>query len=172
MLLNPAEGCVQCVCRYPFACAHVTVCVLHMVMSICMYHVHLPCQQASGPLVNLIEFMDQQELFPTLSGSLVIELNYHFDTCRKSTKSPGCSDYFAGTLHVMTSMAERLPKLVHHADRSPQTAQTLLCKSLVTYTMYHITVVPNPMKYFTLSVIQIFPINSGKCIRFHQFLIK
>lgn len=37
----------------------------------------------------------------------------------KHLSPPGGSDYFAGTLHVMTSMAERLPKLVHHADRSP-----------------------------------------------------
>lgn len=160
------------VCTFHCACACVCVCAYaNVFFCICICvpcTVHLRSQQASGPLVNLIEFMEQQALYPILSGNLVIELNYHFDTCRKSTKSPGCSDYFAGTLHVMTSMPECLPKLVHHADRSPQTTSMLLYESLVTYMTCHITVIPNPMKYFTLSVIQIFPINSGKCLRFHQ----
>lgn len=116
----------MCVVRGVFAGIHpcVYVCVQIMSLSIfaCASHVPLPRRQASGPSVNSTEFMDQQALYPAMSGNNVIELNYHFDTCRKSTKSPGCSDYFAGTLHVMTSMAERLPKLVHHTDRSPQTA--------------------------------------------------
>lgn len=124
--------CVMCgvfagihllVCTFHCACACVCVCAYaNVFFCICICvpcTVHLRSQQASGPLVNLIEFMEQQALYPILSGNLVIELNYHFDTCRKSTKSPGCSDYFAGTLHVMTSMPECLPKLVHHADRSP-----------------------------------------------------
>lgn len=94
----------------------------HMVMSLSIFarvsHELCLCRQASGPLVSLIEFMVQQALYPTLSGSLVIELNYHFDTCGKSTKSHGCSDYLAGTLHVMTSIAVRLPRHAHHTDRS------------------------------------------------------
>lgn len=126
MLLNPAEGCVKCVVCLQVStcsCAHCVCICVRMVMSFavfaCVFHVPLLCRQSSGPLVNFIEFMDQQALYPTLSGNLVIEVNYHFDTRRIGTKSPGCSDYFTGTLHVMTSMAERLPKLVHHADRSP-----------------------------------------------------
>lgn len=88
MLLNPAEGCV-CVC-----CLRVSssLCV-RMLMS----RVPLLCQQAPGPVVNMIEFMHQQTCHSTLSGVLVIEVIYYLDTCRKMSEvSHRCSDYFAG----------------------------------------------------------------------------
>lgn len=47
--------------------------------------VPLQCQQPSGPLVNMIEFMDQQTLHPTLSEIFVMELNHYFDTRRTNT---------------------------------------------------------------------------------------
>lgn len=147
MLLSPAEACGVFSGIY-FVYGHM---VMSLSVFTCVSHELCLCRQASGPLVSLIEFMVQQALYPTLSGSLVIELNYHFDTCRKSTKSHGCSDYFAGTLHVMTSIADRLPRLVHHTDRSQQTVSMLQCESLVTCVVSHITVILNSMKYFTLS---------------------
>lgn len=50
--------------------------------------VALKSQQASGPSVNVIEFMDQQTLRPGLSWSLLIELNCHFDISRENAMSP------------------------------------------------------------------------------------
>lgn len=97
-----------------YQCVWVRVCAYgNVFFCICMC---VLCWQVSGPLVDLIEFMDQQALYPTLSESLVIELTFWHE---QEPQSPGCSDYFAGTLHVITSMAECLPELVHHADRFP-----------------------------------------------------
>lgn len=87
-----------------------------------VFPVPLQSQQPSGPLVNVIEFMDQQTLRPVLSGSLLIKLNCHFDIGRENTMSPMGAVITLERHYLMTSVAEHLPKSVRHANSSPAIA--------------------------------------------------
>lgn len=72
--------CVLCLQVFTSLCVRIYFPVFAYVSQI-----PLQCQQASGPLVNMMEFMDQQTLHPTLSEIFVIGLNHYFDTRRTNT---------------------------------------------------------------------------------------
>jgi len=79
-------------------------------------------------------------------------------------RSPGCSDRSAGTCDDLSGWASARARSSHtHISRDGLNA------ALSTATC-HLTFIPRPMRYFTSSVI--FPTISGKCLRFHQILLK
>lgn len=182
MLLNAAEGCcrVRHVFRYPLSCVHLSPACMCMVMTFsvfaCASHVPLLCRQASGPSLNLIEFMDQQALYPTLSRRLVIELNYHFDTYRKKKKKKHkvpwvqwllCRDITCNDLYAWTS-ARACSSCGQTAINSIDAAVE---KSCYLHDVSH-NCQSRSNEIFHFSRIQIFPINSRKCLGFYYFPIK
>lgn len=80
--IRPVKGCMMCVVFADTPLMHYT----NVLPSVCMYVPSIPTKP-SGPLVNVIEFIDQQTLHPALVVSLLIELNCHFDISKENTMS-------------------------------------------------------------------------------------